>query len=103
MKQKSLCYMLSIACFTVTGFSALAQWKETGIRADWSGRDFACSMTQVPNNGLCNAATRGLVAVCWASRKTGECGGAVAWCTYKRVTLQTIPDGAAPGEVYVCN
>jgi len=53
--------------------------------------------------GVSGCSTRNLVAVCWPSRRTGECGNALQWCTYKRLTLQTRPDGSAPGEVFVCN
>ena len=87
----------------VTSLESRAEWKSAGLRADWGGRDFACSQGPIPKPDLCNAATKGLVAVCWPSRKTGECNNAVEWCTYKKVTLSTRPDGSAPGEVYTCN
>lgn len=95
--------IVSITCLTVIGVEVRAEWKPTGIRADWGGRDFACSNGREPKDELCNAATRGLVAVCWSSRKTGECDNATEWCTYKKVTLETRPDGSAPGEIYICN
>jgi hypothetical protein len=98
----SLVCVAGIICLVTTSAKAQAEWQRKGIRADWGGRDFACSESPVPKPELCNAATRGLVAVCWQDRKTGECGGAVAWCTYKKVTLDTRPDGYAPGDVYVC-
>jgi len=94
--------MASVMCLTVAAGEAGAEWKPTGIRADWGGRDFACSQGSIPKPELCNAATKGLVAVCWPSRKTGECNNATEWCTYKKVTLSTPPDGSAPGELYVC-
>jgi len=98
------CCMLTVIAMSVVdaGFEARAEWRSADIRADWTGRDFACSPGPVPKNEFCNAATRGLVAVCWASRRTGECNNALTWCTYKKVTLQTRPDGAAAGDVYVC-
>jgi hypothetical protein len=92
----------SVMCL-IAAREAAAEWKPTGIWADWGGRDFACSPGQIPKPELCSAATKGLVAVCWPSRRTGECNNAVQWCTYKKVTLSTAPDGSAPGEVYVCD
>jgi hypothetical protein len=77
-------------------------WRETKLDGDWGGRDRACSQGATPRPEQCNAATRGQVAVCWTNRKTGECFGATAWCTYKTVTLNTPKDGRAPGRIYEC-
>jgi hypothetical protein len=95
--------IVSIACLIIGGSEAGAQWKETQIRGDWKGRDFACTLGQDPDGTKCNAATKGLVAVCWPSRKTGGCGGSGPWCTYKKITVSTPPDGSTPGKVYTCN
>jgi hypothetical protein len=78
-------------------------WRDTGMQADWPDRDFSCTQGASPNSQLCNAGTRGRVAVCWLNRRTGECGGATAWCTYKDLTLDTPPTGVSPGRVYVCD
>lgn len=78
-------------------------WKAFGAPADWSGRDFSCTTGANPVPALCNTATIGSVAVCWTSRQTGECGGAVAWCTYKNVSVASDPaNGSSPGAVYLC-
>src|SRR6266702_3682837 len=89
--------MASVMSLAIVAGEASAEWKLTGIRTDWGGRDFACSQGPMPKSELCTAATKGLVAICWASRRTGECNNAVEWCTYKKVTLSTPPDGSAPG------
>jgi hypothetical protein len=78
-------------------------WRDTGMQADWPDRDFSCTQGASPNSQLCNPGTRGRIAVCWLSRRTGECGGATAWCTYKDLTLDTPPTGVSPGRVYVCD
>jgi hypothetical protein len=95
-------FIVSVAFLTIAAGEARTEWKSTGIRADWSGRDFACSEGPKPSPELCNAGTRGFVAVCWSSRQTGECNNKAQWCTYKKVTLETPPDGSAPGELYIC-
>jgi hypothetical protein len=95
--------IVSLACLAIGGSEAGAEWKETTIRGDWNGRDFRCTQGLLPQPDLCNAATKGLVAVCWPSRKTGDCGSSGPWCTYKKVTLSTPPDGSTPGVVYTCN
>ena len=87
--------------FGVNGLVALLQ-STTGMFTDWSGRDFSCTPGVTPVPQLCNATTVGRVAVCWPNRRTGECGGATAWCTYKIVSIHQPGDGAAPGRVYEC-
>lgn len=78
-------------------------WKPFGAPADWSGRDFSCTVGANPVPALCNTATIGSVAVCWMSRQSGECGGAVAWCTYKNVSVASDPaNGSSPGAAYLC-
>jgi hypothetical protein len=77
-------------------------WSDTGEQGDWAGRDFACTKGVIPSAQHCNAQTQGYVAVCWPNRRTGECGGATEWCTYKSVTRATRRDGNAPGRVWEC-
>ena len=82
-----------------------ANWSDTFTRGDWIGRDRACSQGPFPDASQCNSAFFWSgQAVCWSNRHTGECGGAIAWCTYKTVGLTT-PHGygtVSDGEIYKC-
>jgi hypothetical protein len=83
--------------------SARAQsWHNANQTGDWAGRDRACSQGAIPRPEECTDAYIGQVAVCWPNRRTGECKGATAWCTYKFVKLGTIKNGGAPGNIYEC-
>jgi hypothetical protein len=78
-------------------------WMDTGRQGDWSGSDFSCTAgSAIPSASLCNAGTRGRVAVCWRTRQVGECGNANMWCTYKDITLATPPNGNNPGQIWEC-
>jgi hypothetical protein len=77
-------------------------WWNTLTQGDWAGKDRACSQGATPRPSECTPAFYGQVAVCWTNRRTGECGGATAWCTYKFVELNTPQNGANPGMVYQC-
>lgn len=86
----------------VTANARTPRWTYTGTMGDWSGRDYACSQGQVPVRPNCTTTSRGTVAVCWLSRRTGECQDATSWCTYKTVQLGEPHNGLSPGHVYVC-
>jgi hypothetical protein len=75
-------------------------WADTHMHAGWTDRDTGCTQGAAPDPKQCSIPTLGHVVVCWQNRRTGECGGATAWCTYKSVN--TPPNGGAPGEVYDC-
>jgi hypothetical protein len=77
-------------------------WSDTQSFGDWGGNDRACSQGSQPDQNQCQPQYSGQVAVCWANRPTGECGGAVAWCTYKTIGLTTPRNGRSPGHVYYC-
>lgn len=94
-------------------------WLETGIQADWGGRDIAYTRGITPkflvaNVVLCDPSKIGSIAVCWQDRPAGYPLGtpsdfqgiAKSWCTYKDnfIQLNTPPDGhAPPGLVFVCS
>jgi hypothetical protein len=98
------------------GNSAL--WFDTGVQADWSGRDIFYGAGQYPvyeadGRKLCDDDHLGNVVTCWASRRAEVPPMAPGvptnireprndWCAYKSVTLAQAPDGHAPGRVYVC-
>jgi hypothetical protein len=77
-------------------------WSTTGLQGDWAGRDRACSVGSTPLPEQCKIEHSGQVAVCWTDRRTGECGNAAAWCTYKTIGRMTPQDGGNPGQVYQC-
>lgn len=94
-------------------------WVDTATKADWGGRDYAYTSSQVPKYSvkartLCDENHIGYIATCWEYRPTGYPPGITDtdvqgarpdWCTYKdsSVTLATPPDGkASPGRVYLC-
>lgn len=97
-------------------------WVDTGLSADWGGRDYAYTITSKPkykvqDTELCEPGKIGYVATCWESRASGyppnvtvtdvPSGTSPAqWCTYKNneITLAKAPeDGLAPrGRVYIC-
>jgi hypothetical protein len=91
----------SVLCTSATLVYA-QQWSNTRSQGDWGGRDRACSQGPRPDPDECRPEHRGQVAVCWTNRRTGECGGAVAWCTYKTVGLTTPQNGSNPGWIYYC-
>lgn len=99
----------------------LTRWFDTGLQADWGGKDTFYGAGQFPiyeANGikLCNDDLLGRVVTCWSSRPAD--GNSMAtgvptnikekrndWCAYKdaNVTLARAPDGGAPpGRVYAC-
>ena len=101
--QTALCAVLAPPVLLAVSLQASAQvWQSQPQTADWPGFDFTCSPGSTPLDSLCNPATVGAVAVCWDVRPTGECGGAVAWCTYKNVPPDAPASGNAPGAVYKC-
>jgi hypothetical protein len=87
---------------TATSLANSQEWTDTNSLGDWGGRDRTCSQGSVPDPDQCRSEYRGQVAVCWSNRRTGECGGATAWCTYKTVGLTTPQNGGAPGHIYYC-
>jgi hypothetical protein len=94
-------------------------WRETGVQADWGGRDIASTSGITPrfsigNLVLCDQNKIGSIAVCWQNRRGGfppgvpsdVQGSTQTWCTYKNDTIRenTPPDGSAPpGIVFVCS
>jgi hypothetical protein len=48
--------------------------------------------TPAPDGKYCDSAHAGNLSVCWG-----------ASCTYKSIDLRTQPDGANPGEVWLCS
>ena len=97
--------------------SAELLWVDTGITADWGGRDIASTTSSTPqykvqDTKLCEH--DGAIATCWQNRPNGYppnvptdiSGAPPQWCTYKdsdAVKLNTPPDGYAPrGHVYLC-
>jgi|RhiMetdeSRZDD1v2_1073273.scaffolds.fasta_scaffold378909_2 hypothetical protein len=99
----------------------VAAWADTGLQADWGGRDEfygAGSKPQykVDGRSLCDDTMVGRLAVCWESRtaNASSMASGVAknidaprndWCAYKHLTLSfaTTPDGRAQqGKVYLC-
>jgi hypothetical protein len=76
--------------------------RDTYSQGDWQGRDRACSRGSIPDPNQCRPEYHGQVAVCWTDRRTGECGGATSWCTYKTVGLATPQTGYSPGQLYYC-
>ena len=81
-------------------------WTNASTSADWGGHDYGCSPGNRPKANFCNSHHSEHVAVCWSNRATGwpfrECQGKSTWCTYKDVNLSTPPNGASPGQVWVC-
>jgi hypothetical protein len=96
-------------------------WIDSGLSADWGGRDYAYTLTSKPKykvkeTELCDSGKIGYLATCWESRPSGYPPGVLLtdvppgaspaqWCTYKNneVTLSVAPDGrAARGRVYIC-
>lgn len=100
-----------------------ARWFDTGLQADWGGKDSYYGAGQFPVNEvngrkLCDENLLGRVATCWSSRAADPTSMApgvptnidinqhrLDWCAYKdsNVTLARAPDGhAPPGRVYSC-
>jgi hypothetical protein len=98
-----------------------ARWFDTGLQADWGGRDRFYGTGETPvyeANGLklCDDDLLGRVVTCWSSRSadptsmapgvpTNIAGRRNDWCAYKdsNVTLATKADGGAPpGRIYAC-
>jgi hypothetical protein len=94
-------------------------WIDTGISADWGGRDVAFTNGEIPKYGvkgtpLCDEVHVSWVSICWNNRPTGYpdrslpndvIGNPGKWCTYKGPTIKisTPPDGGAvPNLVYLC-
>lgn len=96
-------FLMAMLIIPVAKAQEPASWKDTGMRADWTGRDMACTQGEKPVPFMCSAQNKGMVAVCWTDRQSGECGNVAAWCTYKTVTMNMRPDGVNRGVVYECN
>jgi hypothetical protein len=98
-----------------------ARWFDTGLQADWGGRDSFYGAGQFPvyeadGKKLCDDNLLGRVVTCWSSRPADNTSMAPGvptnikekrndWCAYKdnNVTLARAPDGhAVPGRVYAC-
>jgi hypothetical protein len=98
-----------------------ARWFDTGLQADWGGKDSFYSAGQFPvyeadERKLCDDNLLGQIATCWSSRPADATSMAPGvptnigekrndWCAYKdnNVTLARPPDGRAPpGRVYAC-
>jgi hypothetical protein len=96
-----------------------ASWFDTGLQADWGGRDSFYGAGDRPiyqsdGKTLCDDNHLGRIATCWSSRPADASSMAPDvptnilqrrndWCAYKSLTLATPPDGhAPPGRVYVC-
>jgi hypothetical protein len=91
--------------FCLLAMSSQAQspaWTNTNRQADWGDSDYGCSPGNTPEPRFCDSTHVGHVAVCWPNRRTGECGGATSWCTYKTIDASAPPNGASPGTVWVC-
>jgi hypothetical protein len=108
MKKSGTLLQFSLAAviLNVVSISSHAQeWTDSHVRYDWGDHDYGCSPGSVPQESFCNQDHVGHVAVCWQNRRTGECGGATAWCTYKTITEimpRGVQPGSSPGEVWVC-
>jgi hypothetical protein len=98
-----------------------ARWFDTGLQADWGGKDTFYGAGQFPlyeadGKKFCDDSLLGRVVTCWSSRPADANSMAPGvptnirekrndWCAYKdsNVTLAHSPDGhAPPGRVYVC-
>jgi hypothetical protein len=99
-----------------------ARWFDTGMQADWGGKDTFYGAGQFPvyevsGRTLCDDNLLGRVATCWQSRRADTTSMApgvptninvnenrLDWCAYKdsNVTLALRQDGGAPGRVYAC-
>jgi hypothetical protein len=100
-----------------------ARWFDTGLQADWGGKDTFYGGGERPvyeANGrtLCDDGLLGRVATCWGARVANnksmadgvptnidKTAGRRDWCAYKddSVTLATRQDGGAElGRVYAC-
>jgi hypothetical protein len=99
-----------------------ARWFDTGMQADWGGKDSFYSggqfpVYEAPGIKLCDDNLLGRVATCWSSRPADATTMApgvptnininekrLDWCAYKdsNVTLASRQDGVAPGRVFAC-
>jgi hypothetical protein len=111
----------------LSGTTSAMAWVDTGMKADWAGRDWAYTSGSLPRYAapnstsgapepLCDANHAYYIAVCWEARPGGYPRGVTVtdikagatpaqWCTYKtaNINLGTRLDGGAPaGRVYIC-
>jgi hypothetical protein len=98
----------------------IARWFDTGLQADWGGRDSFYGVGEFPvyevdGRKLCDDNLLGRVVTCWSSRLADATSMAQGvptnintkrndWCAYKdnNVNLSRAPDGRALGRVYAC-
>src|SRR5271165_3093480 len=96
-------FSVAILMLAIPSTSPHAQnpgWTDDNRQADWGDGDYGCSPGRIPQSTYCTGDHIGHVAVCWDHP---GCGGTVnGWCTYKNVNSSTTPNGASPGEVWIC-
>jgi hypothetical protein len=66
---------------------------------DCSGNDTDSTAGPIPRENLCSS--KDITSVCWDGGTYKN--GASAWCTYKKININSCNGGSAPGQMYKCN
>jgi hypothetical protein len=66
---------------------------------DCSGNDIDSSSGPIPRENLCSS--KEITSVCWDGGTYKN--GATAWCTYKKIGINSCNGGSATGQMYKCN